>query len=305
MGAETDADQKSEFAASLSARLAIFLAGVDRDRAAEALVAREGFARGEARRTVDTFIGEAAFGLGLIAGGIQRRTRILEVGCGAGLILRFLRAEGFDAYGLEPSESGFGFMRALIDALAKSASEDSGAELFPISASDLARERHGAFDLIYSVNVIEHVDDLGEAFAGMARVLAPQGVMVHHCPNYFIPYEPHLGIPLAPFAPRATAAIFRRKIAARRDLWDGLNFVTAADLRRIARRENLVVEFERGVLASSLRRLKTDAVFAARHPAARFAARLAPALALAPAEFSTPMTARFRRADAAAPHPAR
>ena len=37
------------------------------------------------------------------------------------------------------------------------------------------------------------------------------GAMIHMCPNYFVPYEPHFGIPLIPFAPRATQRFFRAR----------------------------------------------------------------------------------------------
>lgn len=300
----TDPSSRRE-AAGLRRDFERFLARVDRDAAAAALAAAEGTTREDARRTLDIYFGEAAFGLRLIAADLAPGARVLEVGAGAGLICAFLQARGVDAVGLEPAESGFGFMRALSAALASLSAAGRDRAILEIPAAALDPERHGAFDLIFSVNVIEHVGDLPAAFAAMAGVLAPQGLMIHHCPNYTFPYEPHFGIPLVPFAPRATAALFAKAIGPRRDLWDGLNFVTAGDIRRIARRENLVVDFERGALAASLRRLAGDAGFAARHPLARFGAGLAPLLELAPPDLATPMTMRLRKAGEPEAHASR
>lgn len=304
-GKDAAAWRHGEPRAGLAALFDEYLASVDRDRAAADFAAAAGLGRDEARRTLDNYLEEAAFGLRLIGDELSPGARILEIGAGAGLVFSFLRAQGFDAFGLEPAASGFEFMGALSRVVAGGSMEVARAHLFEIPAADLDPERHGAFDLIFSVNVIEHVADLPAAFAAMARVLAPGGLMIHHCPNYAVPYEPHFGAPLVPFFPRATAALFPKRIAARQALWESLNFVTAAEIRRLARSEKLSVEFASGTLAASLRRLRRDPEFAARHAFARSLDFLAPLVALVPPDLATPMTARFREAPASGRHPAR
>ena len=79
----------------------------------------------------------------------------------------------------------------------------------------------------------------------MRSVLAPAGSMVHTCPNYHVPYEPHFGIPLVPGVPSATRFVLPGRIASS-GLWRSLNFVTSTGLRRTARRAGLTVEFEPG-----------------------------------------------------------
>jgi hypothetical protein len=133
--------------------------------------------------------------------------------------------------------------------------------------------------------------------------------MVHSCANYKIPYEPHLGIPLIPGFPAATASVFQGRVAAHRSTWDSLNFVTAAQVRQLARRFGQTVTFDEGELASSFERLLTDDTFAARQlktvaavRRVRRVLRLAQrtgALGLLrrwPAEWATPMTFTFKRA---------
>ena len=39
------------------------------------------------------------------------------------------------------------------------------------------------FDLVFSSNVLEHVEQLNEAFVEMKRVLAPGGIMIHTMPT--------------------------------------------------------------------------------------------------------------------------
>jgi SAM-dependent methyltransferase len=158
---------------------------------------------------------------------------------------------------------------------------------------------------MFSANVLEHVDDLAGAFRAMASVLAPDGSMAHLCPNYRVPYEPHLGIPLLPFAPRATRRLFPATIERSADLWASVNFVTASRVRRLARANGLDVEFERGVMYDFVQRLETDPEFADRQKSS--AMRVLRALnrrnALAflrklPASVSTPMQFTLRRQPA-------
>ena len=48
-------------------------------------------------------------------------------------------------------------------------------------------------------------------------------------------------------------------------LWASLNFATACQVKRWAKRRELEVRFDRGVLADSLGRFISDPVFAQRH----------------------------------------
>src|SRR6185369_16311116 len=98
-------------------------------------------------------------------------------------------------------------------------------------AAELDPARDGLFDVIFSINVLEHCQPLPETVLALSKVLAPGGMMIHTCPNYRVPYEPHFRLLLVPFAPRLTARLIPR--LASDPLWQSLNFVTAGDLRRI------------------------------------------------------------------------
>ena len=120
--------------------------------------------------------------------------------------------------------------------------------------------------------------------------------MVHNCPNYNVPYEPHLSIPLVPVVPSATRFLLAKRITTS-ELWHSFNFVTASRLKRIARQQRLNIRFEQQTMYRSLRRLDEDPLFAERHRGPvtwiyRFLAvtRLVALLRFWPATLSTPMT---------------
>jgi len=232
------------------------------------------------------------------AGPLRPDQRVLEVGAGSGVLSSILRSQGIDVTAVEPLIPGFGFFGAIRDELRDQAPQ-SLAPLDHRSAHELDPAKDGPFDRIFSINVVEHCKPLDEALTAMAGVLVPGGLMIHTCPNYRVPYEPHFRLPLLPFVPRATARLLPR--LAGDPVWQSLNFVTAGDMRRIARRTGLTVSFAPGVLADVTNRLKHDPAFAQRQGwAGRLAAMLAKANILGlvnrlPPSWLTPMVTVFEK----------
>jgi SAM-dependent methyltransferase len=168
-----------------------------------------------------------------------------------------------------------------------------------LSARELVLHRHGAFDLIFSVNVIEHFQPMNENLEAIARVMGQGGVQVHTCPNYHVPYEPHYGIPLLPLAPQLTPFLGSRRSE---NLWRSLNFITSTDLRAYARLFGLRIAFKQGALSEALERLCREPAFAARHPTILYSiaramktTRLINILRRLPPSWVTPMTVVLRR----------
>jgi 2-polyprenyl-3-methyl-5-hydroxy-6-metoxy-1,4-benzoquinol methylase len=268
------------------------------------LAARSGLSAENAGLYLDAVCNEAQTGLRLLEwAGLQPADRVLEVGAGGGLLSGFLRSRGIDLVAIEPTGDGF----EATPKLAAVISEASGvpANILPLSAREIEPRRHGFFDLIFSVNVIEHFRPINENLDALAHVMGPRGTQVHTCPNYHVPYEPHYGIPLLPFAPRFTPFLGKRRSES---VWRSLNFVTSTDLRAYARRFGLTISFKPGTLGETIERLCAEPAFAARHPRTLYlvarvikAAGLSGTLRRLPPSCVTPMTVILRRLECPLP----
>ena len=173
------------------------------------------------------YVEEALFGMRLLSK-FSLEGRILEVGSGPGMLVAWLYMNGVNVMGIEPSELGFEFNLQLQNAI-WDYYKLPGNLILDLIAEDLDPAVHGKFDLIYSVNVIEHLpkDNIQLAFTKIKNVLSEDGMMYHHCPNYIIPFEPHYGFPLVPMFPQLTGKI---KGVANENLWKSFNFITLPQL---------------------------------------------------------------------------
>ena len=98
----------------------------------------------------------------------------LDVGCGAGLLCEPLARLGADVTGVD----------AAVENIAAAAHHAAGSGL-PIRymAGELAAQDIGTFDLVTSMEVIEHVADKRAFVAELAARLAPGGLMILSTPN--------------------------------------------------------------------------------------------------------------------------
>lgn len=104
--------------------------------------------------------------------------RALDVGCGIGIYTAALSTCCSHVVGLEVEAE-----RA-VEALAAGLTVVQGVgEHLPFPA--------GAFDLVFSHEVLEHVRDDRSAAAEMVRVARPGGRLVIFCPNRWYPFETH------------------------------------------------------------------------------------------------------------------
>ncbi len=247
----------------LKAALEHFLAALPRRRLVESIREATGRNPSEITTLLDIFSNEARATLDLVAPHLDPDKRLLEVGAGLCLFSLFLRRQGFRVTALEPGLGGYGFFaharRVILEQL-----ESPDLEVLSIPAERLCRDRNGCFDLIFSNNVIEHIPNWRRALEAMLEVLQEDGLMIHACPNYTVPYEPHYGIPVFRHAPELSRKMF---LPADADLevWHSLNFITLSQVRGFARRRRLRVHFRKALLARALERLHTDPWFRQRH----------------------------------------
>jgi ubiquinone/menaquinone biosynthesis C-methylase UbiE len=101
---------------------------------------------------------------------MTRKSRVLDVGCGTGELLRRLRAKYPDAVlaGLDP----------VAEMLAVARDKLSGREDLRIGYADSLPWQAGSFDVVASCNMFHYISHPIEALHEMARVLRPGGVIV-------------------------------------------------------------------------------------------------------------------------------
>lgn len=98
----------------------------------------------------------------------------LDVGCGAGLLCEPLARLGAEVTGVDAAPENIE---------AASLHSDGAGLTIRYRAGELAALGLGAFDLVTCLEVLEHVADKPAFLAGLARHLAPGGLMVLSTPN--------------------------------------------------------------------------------------------------------------------------
>jgi glycosyltransferase involved in cell wall biosynthesis/SAM-dependent methyltransferase len=99
------------------------------------------------------------------------RGRLLEVGCGHGLLLDEARRRGYVVNGIELSEEAALYARERLDLPVRE---------IPVEHGSLDRER---YDAILLIDVVEHLDDPRRSLARCTELLAPGGALLVATPD--------------------------------------------------------------------------------------------------------------------------
>lgn len=94
--------------------------------------------------------------------------KVLDVGCGGGFTCEFLAARGAQVTGIDQSA-------ACIEAASRHANEVDLKISYQQGYAEELPFQNAAFDVVVCVDVLEHVEDVGEVIAQMSRVLKPNG----------------------------------------------------------------------------------------------------------------------------------
>ncbi len=213
------------------------------------------------------WLNEAKFGFRYLrdfCGRLPDGASVLEVGCGSGILLGML-AESFKTLkleGIEPFGDGFGSSKEL-----NTFFQEHGLRIENVGYEQY--RPNNKFDLIYLVNVFEHLPVWRDFLGFVERNLKPGGVCLILCPNYGFPYESHFGLPIL-VNKRLTGRVFAKSIERHEvqhgstGLWRSLNFVKLRDVKHEVRGRPLQLRVRHQILDDLIDRLSSDEHFAAR-----------------------------------------
>lgn len=106
--------------------------------------------------------------------GFNNNSAIIDIGCGTGLMLQFLRQNGYNnLYGIDISQQQ-------VD---KTKEKGLSADVYNIF--DFLNNNSKKFDIIFAMDIVEHFykEELFNFFSGMFNILNENGIIIIHTPN--------------------------------------------------------------------------------------------------------------------------
>ena len=191
---------------------------------------------------------------------------VLEIGSGTGILLNELKENfpNIQFSGIDPNISGFHNLKTVISKLNKDG--------YNIKVESTGVEKYSSdkkFDLIFSINVFEHVEDQVQYLLKTHQLLNKNGLNIILCPNYDFPYEPHFVIPII-INKKITKFLFNfknknfEKKENEHGLWDGLSFLGRKKIEKILKKNNYSYFLDDTIKVRMLNRLNSDKAFKKR-----------------------------------------
>tara|TARA_A100001015_G_scaffold321423_1_gene452079 strand:+ start:2159 stop:3013 length:855 start_codon:yes stop_codon:yes gene_type:complete len=184
---------------------------------------------------------------------------ILEIGSGTGILLnefsKYFPSKKF--IGLDPYESGFHNYEDITNELKKK----DNLNFIKGHLKDFDKKLK--FDLIFSFNVFEHVENQLDFVKISYDLLKDGGKKLIFFPNYDFPYEPHFVIPLI-INKSITYKLFKNRIVKHeaitkeKGLWEGLNFNGKKKIEKMLHEQKIEFEFDETIKDKLFQRIKDD-----------------------------------------------
>jgi 2-polyprenyl-3-methyl-5-hydroxy-6-metoxy-1,4-benzoquinol methylase len=196
---------------------------------------------------------------------------ILEVGGGILALSVQLSSEGFEVTTVEPIGEGFNELDYVLKLFLEIAKKEELEFTFiklPIEDTNFDDK----FDLIFSINVMEHLKDPYLVLKNLIQFLKPRGTYHFFCPNYDFPYEPHFGKIL--FARKNKAFYLKSSFVEggflhnkeMEGLYHSLNFITLRKVKMCLEESEFRIKVNCEVLYELTLRAFNDVYLAKRHP---------------------------------------
>lgn len=122
-----------------------------------------------------------------------RNKKVLEIGSGWGInFIVWTKKYNIDGYGLEPDGLGFESSYKISKRLVKCNAIDEN-RIINASGENIPFSDN-TFDVVFSTNVLEHVENPAKVLSEALRVLKPGGILQIIYPNYHSYYDGHYNI---------------------------------------------------------------------------------------------------------------
>ena len=216
----------------------------------------------------DFVLADVVFGFSEIFNFLKKNniSSVLEIGSGTGILLNELKEHfpNITFSGIDPNVSGFHNLKKITNNL------NNDGHNIVVENTDVEKFKSDKkFDLIFSVNVFEHVSDQLQYLIKTHNLLNKDGLNIILCPNYDFPYEPHFVIPII-INKKITKFIFNSKITNfeikenEKGLWDGLSFLGRKKIESILKKNNYNYFLDDSIKIRMLDRLNSDKAFKKR-----------------------------------------
>lgn len=253
----------------------------------------------------ERFVNEARFGLSRVMPVLspfdRESVEVLEVGAGSCILSAYLASKRLHVTAIEPLGPEFDFFTDLQNRVLEFCRRKA-IELRLVRTTGEQLDFPGRFDVVFTINALEHMRDPLLTIDNMYNSLRPGGVALVHCPNYTVPFEVHFNILLVTRSKWINEWLYRSRISRYPKVWDELNFVRYVDLRRHLERRRVNFAFDHSIMRDLGARLMEDPIFAQRMPAivravgaALRQTGLIRALSYVPARLQTPMEVRIKK----------
>lgn len=98
---------------------------------------------------------------------------VLDVGCSAGILLNFLKQEGFDVFGIEPNQKAYLMAKKILS-----------QKIHHGTLASFIKQNKKQYDVVIYNHVLEHIVDVNKEFTLIKKVIKKKGILVVGTPNF-------------------------------------------------------------------------------------------------------------------------
>ena len=218
----------------------------------EAILSNESTLDSLTRSRLIMYVQEAEFFEDVLTSDVSKLpigSNLVEIGAGIGLLALNLAAQGYNVTAFEPEASGFTEMHSMRETIVSNWVGKFPTTDFVDKYIDDTTKLDKLADYMFAINVIEHVPDYRLLIVNALKLKSDSATLRLICPNYAIPYEPHLEIPII-FTKNLTWRIFKTRIAKSTipnpaDFWKDLSWPSQRKLKKLLKEIGVAAEFSR------------------------------------------------------------